>query len=352
MITLLLPGNPSKHLKKMIEAALKNKEYRIFRNPKELPDLKNQKLLFAIELDVTGMNIELFKMLSILIKRGKDAFKGSTGALLVHSSTELYTKSTATNIIFIANQLGCSFIGHPLVEAIGTLKNFKTWQKTINLSLEKISFELSYELGNRLQEHQPIKFQNPNLVYLHSSFRKTSNTLTLWQMVESNLKNWNIEELYIENGSVFDCFGCSFKACIEYGKKNSCYYGGVMTEKIIPSIEKADILVWICPNYNDSISSNLMAVINRLTTLYRRMSFHDKTIFSIIVSGNSGSDSVAKQLINALNINKGFYLPPYFSLMEIANDVGSILKVENIQEKAYSFSKHIERICCEIHKSS
>ena len=117
-----------------------------------------------------------------------------------------------------------------------------------------------------------------------------------------------------------------------------------MTEKFIPIIEAADILVWICPNYNDSISSNLVAVINRLTTLYRKMSFHNKRIYSIVVSGNSGSDSIAKQLIDGLNINKGFYLPPYFSLMETANDAGSILKVENIEEKAKLFAENIKKL--------
>jgi hypothetical protein len=63
-----------------------------------------------------------------------------------------------------------------------------------------------------------------------------------------------------------------------------------------------------------------MAVINRMTALYKRVKFGDKTLFSVVVSGNSGSDCVAKQLIGALNINKGFRLPPYFALTATAND--------------------------------
>lgn len=117
-----------------------------------------------------------------------------------------------------------------------------------------------------------------------------------------------------------------------------------MTEKILPAVEEADILVWICPNYNDSISSNLMAVINRLTTLYRQIKFYDKAIFTVIVSGNSGSDSIARQLIDALNINKGFYLPPRFALMETANDPGSVLKIPNIQDKARQFAAHMQSV--------
>jgi len=98
-------------------------------------------------------------------------------------------------------------------------------------------------------------------------------------------------------------------------------------------IEQADIVVWICPNYNDSISAKLMAVINRLTALYRKISFQDKYILGIVVSGNSGNDSVSSQLIGALNINKGFRLPPNFVSMAIANDPGDILQVENIDAR-------------------
>jgi len=114
-----------------------------------------------------------------------------------------------------------------------------------------------------------------------------------------------------------------------------------MVKDILPAIEKADAVVWICPNYNDAISANLMAVINRLTALYRKISFYNKSLFSVIVSGNSGSDSVAKQLIGALSINKGFRLPPYFSIMAIANDTGQIKKVHNIKEYAKNFAQNI-----------
>jgi hypothetical protein len=40
-----------------------------------------------------------------------------------------------------------------------------------------------------------------------------------------------------------------------------------------------------------------MAIINRITVLYRRVKLGDKTLFSVVVSGISGSGRVAKQLI-------------------------------------------------------
>jgi len=164
----------------------------------------------------------------------------------------------------------------------------------------------------------------------------------LWNLVSKNLSSANIVELQIENGKVQDCKGCSFTLCQHYGKQNSCFYGGVMVENVLPTIESSDVVIWLCPNYNDSIAANLTAVINRLTVLYLKMSFTEKAIFSIVVSGNSGSDSVAKQLIGALNINKGFKLPPYFALMATANDPGAIFKVPDIEETARSFAENIK----------
>jgi hypothetical protein len=86
-----------------------------------------------------------------------------------------------------------------------------------------------------------------------------------------------------------------------------------------------------------------MAVINRMTVLYKRVKFGDKTLFSVVVSGNSGSDCVAKQLMGALNINKGFRLPPYFALTATANDPGSIMSVLGIDKKAKEFTENIKR---------
>jgi len=116
-----------------------------------------------------------------------------------------------------------------------------------------------------------------------------------------------------------------------------------MIKEILPAIEKSDCIVWLCPNYNDAISAKLMAVINRMTVLYKRVKFEDKTLFSVVVSGNSGSDCVAKQLIGALNINKGFRLPPYFALTATANDLGSIRNIPEIDKKAKEFAKNIKR---------
>lgn len=340
-IHLIMPGKVSPQLKAMARAAVDGHEVVIIYDRLGLPDLRNKKILFACELDSAGYNIELIRIMSDLSGRGPSALKGSAGAVLVRSSSDINTKNAAQDIIFNANMLGCRFLGHPLVEDAGNLKNFRTWQKQLNMPLDEICLGMCKKLGDRLSICSPGIIKNPNILALHSSSRNTSNTLELWHMVSSSLHSCNISELQVENGEVLDCIGCPYKTCIHFSNQNSCFYGGAMVKNIQPAIEKADALVFICPNYNDSVSANLTAVINRLTALYRKISFYNKSLFAVIVSGNSGSDSVARQLVGALNINKGFALPPYFCIMATANDPYEIESIEDICGMASSFAANM-----------
>lgn len=164
-------------------------------------------------------------------------------------------------------------------------------------------------------------------------------------MVKDELSYDQITEFHVEEGTAVDCYGCSFDTCIYYSLHKSCFFGGVLTEELLPLIEESDVIVWICPNYNDAISAKLTAVINRLTVLYRRVSFKNKKIYSLVVSANSGSDSVASQLIDALVINKGFQLPPKFALTALASEEGSIYKVPLIEEEVKAFAKQFSDEC-------
>lgn len=307
-------------------------------------NLKNKKLLFLLELDSNGFDLPMLKFLKELDLSDKNAFQNCIGTLLISSSSELGTKRSAQDIIFISNNLGCKFLGHPIIEATKTLKNFLNWQRTLNIPLEQICLKLSYDLGKRLSEYEdaiPLTKHKKKITVLYSSTHKFSNTLDLWHMISQYLDDFVIKEIHIENGKILDCKGCSYKLCLHYGNQNKCFYGGFMVDNVIPAIEEADGIVWLCPNYNDAIAANLTAVINRITVLYNKMSFHNKSMFGIIVSGNSGSDSVAKQLIGALNINKGFMLPAHAIITETANNPKAIFKVENITYKAENFAKHI-----------
>ena len=54
----------------------------------------------------------------------------------------------------------------------------------------------------------------------------------------------------------------------------------------------------LCANYNDALSANLTACVNRLTALFRQTRFYDKRLFGLVVSGYSGGDLLARQLIS------------------------------------------------------
>jgi multimeric flavodoxin WrbA len=338
-----MPGKISDSFAEIIKIATKNCQLTIIKTVHDFPaDLRNKKIIFAIELDECGFNIPLFEMLLKLKGRGDDSLLGSSAVIIIQSSSELFTKSTAQKIIFLTNQMGCRFPGHPIVEATYNFNNFLTWQKTFKLPLRRIYKKQSKELVKKLKEENLKLINRPKILVLHSSLFKTSNTLMLWKMVKEILKGEDIRELHVENGTVVDCRGCSYKTCIHYSEEKSCFYGGIMVKEILPAIEEADCIIWLCPNYNDAISAKLMAVINRMTVLYKRVKFGNKTIFSLVVSGNSGSDCVAKQLIGAVNINKGFRLLPYFTLTATANDPGSIMNVPGIVRKVKGFAENIK----------
>lgn len=340
-IYLIMPGEISDRLSKMTDAATEGLDIDIIKDSYNIPDLRNKKIIFAVQLSDIGYNIPLFEILTKLSQRGREALRGSNGVIIINSSNELFTKSVAQDIIFKTNQMGCRFPGHPIVEAIEDLKNLRTWQKNLSLPLDDICIKLCRKLRKNFINDNPKIIKNPRIIVLHASTHETSNTLKLWKMTKKHLKNCEIEEYHVENGTIVDCKGCLYTTCMHYSEKKSCFYGGMITKELLPAIERADAVVWVCPNYNDAVSAKLMAVINRLTVLYRRTKFYKKTLFGIIVSGNSGSDSVSKQLIGALNINKSFRLPPYFSIMAIANDPDEIMNIQDIDEKAREFANNI-----------
>lgn len=330
----------SAQLKKMLDSFIEEFDIIHYISSIHCSNFKDKKMLFLLELGNTCFDIPMLNFFSNLDLKSTNIFQGSTAALLIHSSSDLGTKRAAQDIIFMANNMGCNFIGHPLVEATANFKNFLTWQKSLKLPLDEICTNLSSKLGKRLAEYKPAAV-GKKITVLYSSPHKISNTLDLWHLTSKYLKKISIEELQIENGKILDCKGCHYRLCLHYGKQNSCFYGGFMIENVLPSIESSDAVVWLCPNYNDSIGANLTATINRLTVLYHKISFHNKALFGIIISGNSGSDSVAKQLIGSLNINKGFRLPPNSIITETANDPKAIFKIPDIELKAKIFADNI-----------
>ncbi|MDW7670376.1 MAG: NAD(P)H-dependent oxidoreductase [Bacillota bacterium] len=306
---------------------------------KEIPAAEPYYLVIAAQLDSLGLNLALLHMIQKLTSVNPKALQTATGFVIVQSANEWHTKTFASWLILVLNALGCRFMGHPVLEMTVGLNNLNQWEKTTGTPRGELILQLGQKSMSRFLSFTPERFQRqPRLSVLHASSRNTSNTLSLWNLVKRHLQDIDIEEYHVANGTVMDCIGCPYHTCLYFGRQQSCFYGGDIIQELFPAIERSDGLMWICPNYNDSLSANLMAVINRLTALYRTQSFYEKKIFAVIVSGNSGSDAVARQLIDALCINKGFQLPPYFCLTATAYDPGSIYQVPAIEKRAADFA--------------
>jgi multimeric flavodoxin WrbA len=114
-----------------------------------------------------------------------------------------------------------------------------------------------------------------------------------------------------------------------------------MQDEICPAVRRCSGVLMLCPNYNDALSANLTAFINRLTALSRQTRLYDKALFAIIVSGYSGGDILARQLIAAMNMNKSFYLPSRFALLETANDPGEAMSAPGIGGRLSAFADHV-----------
>lgn len=341
-LVLILPNKPSNLLIKMIDKVIGHYPHYTITNISDIINLQNKKILFAVELNNIGVSNNLNNIFEILYKKGNKSLENSEAALLIHSKSNLFSKTFAQSIVFLANNLGCSFMGKSLVEATFNLDNFISMQKLYDLPLEDICLKQCEKLRFRFLENIYKEKTSPKkLLVLHSSKEKFSNTLTLWEMVKKNLAQIKIEEINVGDGNIEDCKGCPYTTCKHFSSQGKCFYGGIVVEEVYPAVLKCDSLLLISPNYNDMVTANLVTSINRLTALYRKTKFYDKQLFSIIVSGYSGSDGIAKLIISSLNMNKTFNLPPYFSLMATANDRDSILNVANIDDRAKAFAENI-----------
>lgn len=331
----------NRRLDQILASALTDKGAYTLHHAEDMDNLAGKRLLFAIPVGHLGINPEYQRML-LHIRSHPDLFTGCTAGLIVDGGGELYTKSTAAELTLAANLSGCSFVGRPLVEGTGSLNNFKVQSDLLHTDLDGAYRAAVQDLLQRLLTFSPVKKERPELLVLHASTRHVSNSMDLWEYVKQRaLPYCNITEIGLRNGTLSDCSGCPYTMCLHFGEKGGCFYGGVMQEAVYPAVRRADAILMVCPNYNDALSANLTAFINRLTALFRQTRFYDKALFAIVVSGYSGGDIVARQLVSALNMNKSFFLPGNFALMETANDPGSALSLPGIETRLDAFADNI-----------
>lgn len=148
-LTVLLPKNAySSALEEMLTPLLPLGS--VFADPeRDLEGLQGRRLLFAVALDEGGCNEAYYHMLSRL-RRDVSLLTGCVAGVIVTGVGEFYTKDVARDMVFAANQAGCAFLGRPLVEATGSLRNFRV-QAQIGGVNEETAFRASIsELIERL----------------------------------------------------------------------------------------------------------------------------------------------------------------------------------------------------------
>ena len=346
-LTVLYPTLPNTvdqaRLDRVLDRALAGREVRLIRRSEDLSQLQGERILFALSLDEAGQNFEYYRMLARL-RREPELLEGCTGGLVVDGPGELYTKSTAAELALAMNRAGCALLGRPLVEATGSLANFRIQAKNLGTDLAGAYEAAVADTAQRLEHEAFARHVRPKLLVLHASSHHTSNTMALWEQTKSRLgEDIVCTEIGLRNGTLSDCSGCPYTMCLHFGERGGCFYGGVMQEEVYPAMRRCAGVMMLCPNYNDALSANLTACVNRLTALFRQQRFYDKALFAIVVSGYSGGDIVARQLIDGLNMNKSFYLPARFAMIETANDPGEALSLPGVQERVDDFAARVKK---------
>ena len=341
-LTLVRIGR-SARLERLLPAALA--EFPVTELPAEqIASAAGRRLLFAVAVDAYGPD-EAFVRLLRTLRQNPDCLCGCIGGVIVDGAGELDTKQLARQLVLTANLAGCAFPGKPLVEGTGSLYNQHIQAGLLHLSWEQTYAHQMAQLAGRLLRFRLPRFERPKLLMLHASDNRRSNTVWLGEQVLQRLPStFETKTISLQNGSIHDCRGCSYEACLHFAAQSRCFYGGSISDDVLPAISRCDAMLFLCPNYNDAVSANLMALFNRLTNLLVRQDLYEKYLYGIVVSGYSGSDIVARQLLGAMCLNKTAILPPEFCLMQTAHDPGSVQKADGIDAQLSAFAARLGRM--------
>lgn len=346
------PLSHNRRLEDVVSFSLVDHDYTEASNLEELlnelrSETRPRYILWAVDIGATGINLELYRMLDY-IRSHDTILDGTVGGIIIDGESRNYTKSVGRCVVLACNMAGAAFPGRCLVEGHSNLSNY-----TIQASNLETDLMGAYRLAGaglisemKLYDAKHAKRKLPKILVIHASDSRTSNTLALWELVKSKLTDCDFREISLRNGEIMDCRGCSYEVCRYFSSSGKCFYGGTITELVYPGLLECDALVMLCPNYNDAISANLAAFVNRMTALFVSNRFYDKSLFSIIVSGYSGGEIIAEQLVSGLCMNKTLSLPPRFALIETANQPGEILQLDGIESRAQAFA---DRILSAIH---
>lgn len=124
------------------------------------------------------------------------------------------------DLYFQLTQQAAHLSADRLVEATGSLYNFKVISKVLGTDLLGAYQMLTERLIKRLCDFEMLKIRHPNVLAIHASSRKTSNSLMLWEKVKSYLdESIKVTEISLRNGQLLDCRGCKYEGMYAFRRK-------------------------------------------------------------------------------------------------------------------------------------
>ena len=200
-LTVIRPGGAlSPRCAGVLEAALAGRQAEVL-SRLEGP-LTGRRLLFVISLDEGGVNRGFYDLLAHL-RTHPNCLDRCVGSVLVDAPGDLYTKAAGRDLVLAANLAGCAFVGRPLVEGTGDLRNFTVQARNAGCSLEAAYHLATADLVERVLAFSRPRLERPKLLALHASSRATSNTLALWGLVRTRLEErCGITEICLRNGTL------------------------------------------------------------------------------------------------------------------------------------------------------
>ena len=153
----------SRRMMNILEQALENVDYKQINQVEEIEegDLKNRRVIFAINLSSAGVNLEFYRLLEYL-RANENCLEGSVGGILVDGGGEMFTKGIARRMAFSANRAGCLFPGRSLVEATGSLENYRVLSRVTGKEPEEVYSSQSRKLVQRILEFPVEKWPVKN----------------------------------------------------------------------------------------------------------------------------------------------------------------------------------------------
>ncbi len=150
----------ARRLSEVLAYALEGSAVSTIETAAALHPLKGKKILFAVMVGETGINLEYFAMLQWM-REHPGCLEGSVGGVLVDGASELYTKSIGSELVFTANLAGCTFPGRPLVEGTGSLGNFTILARTMETDRFGAYLRSARELVERVCGFSQPRFERP-----------------------------------------------------------------------------------------------------------------------------------------------------------------------------------------------